>query len=198
MMGKNGTNEDTKELWKLLPENSLGAEIGVWKGESTNRFLRRARHIHMVDPWSITAYDESTDWLNIGVEGIMKRYAYMVGSTKREDYEKFYDELYESVCEKFKDKPVTIHRMTSTEFFNMYEGEKLDWIYIDGDHAYEAVYADLNNCLKVMKEGARIYCDDIAADNRQHPGVRQAVSQFCKENDLTPRRKFKNQCIIQL
>lgn len=198
MMGKHGTNDDTKELWKLLPENSLGAEIGVWKGQSTYRFLRRARHVHMVDPWSISAYDNSTDWLNIGVEGIMKRYSYMVGSDKREDYEKFYDELYESVCKKFKDLPVTIHRMTSTEFFNTYDGEKLDWIYIDGDHAYEAVYADLNNCLKIMKEGATIYLDDIARNNKQHPGVRQAVQDFCKQNELIYRRKFKNQCLINL
>lgn len=198
MMGINGTNDDTRELWKMIPQGSIGAEIGVWKGQSSQRFIRRAKHLHMVDPWSISAYNQSTDWLGIGYEGIKERYEYMVGSTKDEDYEKYYDSIYKGVCDKFKDKPVTIHRMTSTEFFNSYSGEKLDWIYLDGEHSYESVYKDLNDCLKVMKEKGVIYIDDMNKDNKQHPGVRQAAFRFAKEQNLKVIRILNNQAMIQL
>ena len=34
------------------PENSVGAELGVWQGESPEKFLKRAKHVHLVDSWS--------------------------------------------------------------------------------------------------------------------------------------------------
>ena len=33
-------------------ENSVGAELGVWQGESSEKFLKRAKHVHLVDSWS--------------------------------------------------------------------------------------------------------------------------------------------------
>jgi hypothetical protein len=36
---------------KLLPENSIGVEIGVWRGDSSVEFLERAAFLHLVDPW---------------------------------------------------------------------------------------------------------------------------------------------------
>ena len=40
-----GKNPGTDETWKRIPEYSVGAELGVWKGESSLKFLKRARHI---------------------------------------------------------------------------------------------------------------------------------------------------------
>src|SRR2546430_9287984 len=40
-------------LFKMLPRGSVGAEIGVWKGDFSKLLLRRVRpaELHLVDPW---------------------------------------------------------------------------------------------------------------------------------------------------
>jgi len=120
-----GTNTDIEKIvTNWIPENTIGAEIGVWKGESSKVLLKKARHLHMIDPYKISVYENSTDWLNIGYEGILKRYSCLVDSTNPEDFQKFYDDLYNNICIEFKDLPVTIHRMTSNEWFSSYSGEK--------------------------------------------------------------------------
>ena len=53
MLGKNVGSEET---WKRIPFNSVGVEIGVWKGDSSEKFLRKASHLHLVDQWSPIAY----------------------------------------------------------------------------------------------------------------------------------------------
>jgi hypothetical protein len=194
-----GGNTDVAPLVeKYIPANSLGAEIGVWKGASSKIFLKKARHLHMVDPWNIGVYERSTDWNNIGFEGILKRYSRIVGSEDPKDFQIFYDNLYGSICEEFKALPVTIHRMTSTKWFKSYRDERLDWIYIDGDHSYEGVISDLNQCLSVVKPHGIIFLDDVAKDNSNHLGVRRAIGDFCKKNKLTAERVLYNQCMIQL
>ena len=40
-----GKNPGTDETWKRIPENSVGAELGVWQGESSEKFLKRAKHV---------------------------------------------------------------------------------------------------------------------------------------------------------
>ena len=37
----------------------------------------------------------------------------------------------------------------------------LDWIYIDGDHSYEAVKADLKAAMQAVKRGGFICGDDM-------------------------------------
>jgi hypothetical protein len=36
---------------KLLQKDSVGVEIGVWRGDSSAEFLARTSHLHLVDPW---------------------------------------------------------------------------------------------------------------------------------------------------
>ena len=74
-------------------------------------------------------------------------------------------------------------RRCSDEFFKDLADSSLDWIYLDGSHAYEGVQADLKNCLRVVKPGGIILGDDYKWGNRfGKPGVTQAVKEFVKEN----------------
>ena len=36
---------------RMIPQGSVGVEIGVWNGESSAQFLKRTSHLHLVDPW---------------------------------------------------------------------------------------------------------------------------------------------------
>ena len=37
-----GKNPGTDATWKRIPEGSVGAELGVWMGDSSAKFLKRA------------------------------------------------------------------------------------------------------------------------------------------------------------
>ena len=50
-------------LLKLLPQNSIGAEIGVHKGDFSEEILRdvRPNELHLIDPWRYESSDTYKD-----------------------------------------------------------------------------------------------------------------------------------------
>lgn len=60
-------------------------------------------------------------------------------------------------------------------------GHKFDWIYIDGDHLYDAVRQDLFNAAKLLDEGGVIVVDDCVKGHELF-GVDQAVQDFLREH----------------
>jgi len=203
MMG-NPNNSDSANIMKLIPEGSVGAEIGVWMGSSSRKFLkRRLKKFYMVDPWAVEGYKPAMDANDetFNYQKYLNKYSKLVGSNKPEDFQKFYDKTYAKVWDEFRSYPeAIICRENSTDWFNNYDDEKLDWIYIDGDHSYTGVINDLNNCLKVMKEGAVIFGDDYKwGDNRgDKGGVKKAVNEFIENNGYTLNKHGTNQFSIRL
>lgn len=188
-----GENPGTDETSKRIPEGSVGVEIGVWKGQSSEKFLQRAGHLHLVDPWSVGAYKDDSDEFTTRGQTYLRRYAKLVGSQKPADFQKYYDKIYNNVKKKFENKPVTIHRCTSNEFFETFN-EQVDWIYIDGRHDCEGVLEDLRSALKLVKPNGFIFGDDYG----NKPGVVQAVDQFIDETSLPFDNFFTNQFEIKI
>lgn len=179
MMCGTGRNKGGKSTAKKIPKNSIGVEIGVWKGFTSEHFIKKAKHLHLVDSWSVIPYQESDE--HGDYENYISRYADMVGSNNPDDFQKYYDSVYESVCKKFQGKNVTIHRTTSSEFFYKFY-EKVDWIYVDGDHSYAGCFHDLENSKKIVKKGGTIFGDDY--DKLEKPGVKKAVDEFVGKYNL--------------
>jgi predicted O-methyltransferase YrrM len=89
--------------------------------------------------------------------------------------------------------------MLSTNWFETYSGEKLDWIYIDGDHSYTGVINDLRNAIKVVKKGGLIIGDDYKWHSEEDKGgVKKAVKEFIAEQNLKVNQYGKVQFVIQL
>jgi len=165
----------------------------VWKAASSLRFLSKAKHLHMVDPWRLSVYDkEDTGWVGRTYQGVLDHNTPMIGSNDPVAVQEYYEEVYAEVCEKVKEYPATVYRETSDEWFK--RDIKLDWIYIDGDHSYDGCYRDLTNALNVTND--TIFCDDYNVPH--HEGVRFAINDFCSDNKLTPIPLCKNQCMIKL
>lgn len=56
-------------------------------------------------------------------------------------------------------------------------GDKYDYVYIDGDHLYDAVKQDLENGFKLLTSDGIMLVDDCDP-NHTHFGVWQAVQEF--------------------
>lgn len=171
-----GNNPGARETVKRIRKNTIGVELGVWRGESSSLFVQKTKHLHLVDTWSVTPYKEYSKEMQ---ERYIDRYRKLVGSDREEDFQKYYDDVYASVKKKFEGKPVTVNRMSTNEWFKTFKGT-VDWVYVDARHDYDGVLEDLRNCLGVLKKTGIIYGDDYG----NKVGVKEAVDQFVKENDL--------------
>lgn len=177
-----GCNAGSAVTARRIKPDTVGVEIGVWRGDSSELFLRRASHLHLVDPWSVLPYakgDEFPDYASY-----LSRYSEQVGSEDPAAFQAYYDAVHASVEKRFSGSPVTIHRMQSREFFARFEGP-VDWVYIDGLHSYRACLADLEGAKRIVRPGGCIYGDDYGM--RNHPrlgGVTRAVEQFAETHGL--------------
>lgn len=186
-----GKNKGSNETWKLIPPNSIGVELGVWRGDSSAKFLQRAKHLHLVDPWSVVAYEQSDEFGDY--DGYLDRYAELVGSRNPSDFQAYYDDIAAAVIARFKNQPVTIHRCTTTEFFSTFT-DHVDWVYVDALHSYEGCLSDLHNSLKIVKSGGWIFGDDYG----NKPGVVKAVDDFIKHTGLKLDNFYDNQYRIKV
>jgi len=182
-----GHNKTVKETVKLIPQNSVGAELGVWKGDSSIKFLAKASFLHLVDSWSPIAYKDSDE--HGDYEGYLQRYKAIVGSDNPDNFKEFYDEIYSDVQARFTSKPVKIHRMTTREWFKVFH-EKIDWIYVDANHAYDDALNDLHESFKRIKSGGLLFADDYSNNK---PGVKKAIEEFSKITKLSFSNFYKDQ-----
>jgi hypothetical protein len=155
----------------MLPKNSLGAEIGVWRGDFSARLLEvvQPKQLHLIDPWK---HEPSA----------MYKYALYGGLTKRGQEEM--DRHYADVCARFQAQAargqVTIHRGFSADVLGQFPDAFFDWVYIDGNHLYEYVKKDLELSLRKTKPGGFVAGDDYVGGQWWKDGVTKAVDEFAK------------------
>ncbi len=81
-------------------------------------------------------------------------------------------------------------RKPSTIAVEGFENNDLDFIFIDGDHSYEAVSSDLNIWWPKLKDGGIIAGHDFWASQ-----IYQAVYDFCLKNNLL-FQKVSSSCFL--
>jgi len=86
------------------------------------------------------------------------------------------------------DRRISIHRGRSHDMLAKFPDEHFDWIYIDGDHSYEAASGDARIAASKVKPGGYLVFNDFAhADPYLGAyGVHRAVVEFA----VTRRWKF--------
>ena len=171
-----GENVNSKVVLDHIPKNSIGLELGVWKGKTSKLFNNLTKELHLVDSWSPIPYRTTSEWESY--ETYLERYSSLTGSKDEESFFKYYDEVYEQVKNDFKDDAsVIIHRMTTEDFFVHANKNniKVDWVYIDASHDYQECYRDLMNCLEIVNDNGIIFGDDY---HDRCKGVIKAVNEF--------------------
>lgn len=135
-----------------LPMGFAVVEVGSYLGASTAFLgfaaLHRAGIVHAIDPWTNDA---------MGAEG--GRDTFTEFRTNTAPFEHF----------------ITAHRGTSVEVYA--RGPiACDLLFIDGDHRYPAVVADLRTWVPALKPGGILAMHDIDA-----PSVKQAFDEVIGE-----------------
>jgi hypothetical protein len=151
-------------LLQLVPENSIGIEIGSYAGESAAIFAESGKFhtLFCVDPWDPAYYS--------GQQLI--------------DAEKKFD----AVAEKYR--CIVKCKMTADEFFlhpPSINGQSTNFIYIDGNHKYEFVRKDIINSLKLFTTHHSPLTKILSGhdyDYKKSPGVKPAITELLQYPDV--------------
>lgn len=154
-----------EELIKLVPKNSIGAEIGIFKGEFSHILLDtiNPKLFYMIDPWEGNIMSGDKNGENI---------EYING-------EQFY---IQNIIPEFMFLPQVKILRNYSDILSLFPNDYLDWIYIDGAHDYDNVSIDLRNSFEKVKPGGLIMGHDYT--NNMFPGLVFAVDEFCQSYNL--------------
>lgn len=146
----------------LVGKKSLiGVEVGVYKGQHAREMLERLdiKQLMLVDPWE--DYEEYTD------KRIKKQIEIALVDAKK-------------LLESFEEKLLWVKNY-SVEAAKKVKDNKLDFVYIDGNHDYEYVKKDIEVWYPKLKKGGLFGGHDYLKD---FSGVIKAVDEFVKMLDL--------------
>lgn len=156
--------ETREELIELIPKNSIGVEIGVFKGDFSKILLEtiQPQILYLIDPW----------------EGIIGS-----GDKNGNNVEQINGESYyvNNIIPQFLFIPQVKILRHYSDIISLFPDNYLDWIYIDGLHEYPFVKHDLEASYNKLKSGGYIMGHDY---NSSFPGVVSAVDEFCTKNNL--------------
>lgn len=140
----------------------VGIEIGVCAGVNSHMLLEACKNIstlYAVDSWA-----EFTDWNGV-ISQSMQDQAYADARTN---------------LKEFKNR-IKIIKSTSVDAAENFEDESMDFVFVDGSHAYEDVLNDLTNYYPKVKRGGIISGHDFS-----FPEVAGAIQEFRRRLDLNP------------
>jgi len=163
-----------REFVNALPDNSTFVEVGSWKGRSISFFvvevINSGKHIDCfsVDTWKGSAeHQQETNVMN--------------------------DTLYDLFLSNTK--PIQDHftpiRKPSVEASKDFEDESIEIVFIDADHEYEPVKADIAAWLPKVRKGGLIAGHDYLL-----PSTKKAVDEAFG-NSVIFRNAMENCWIVQ-
>jgi hypothetical protein len=155
------------DLLELLPKEIKFCEIGVFRGEFAKQILKivNPKELWLVEIWEGTWGSGDKDGNN---------------HTEIINMENIYLSLYQQTKEK---NNIHVVRSKSELFLLNCEDNYFDAIYIDGDHTAEAVYKDLANSFKKIKDKGVLMGHDY--HYKIGGEVVYAVNKFCTDFNQT-------------
>ena len=146
-----------KEMFK--DQIIVGAEAGVSSGYNAQNILQvmpNVKMLYLIDP-----YFGGMTWENYDKTYVDKKRK-NGAKTRLKPYKRRIRWIYKE-----------FDKCTKEDF------EPLDFIYIDGDHAYEIVKKDLNLASTLVKKGGVIGGHDAGCLS-----IERAVTEFCEPRDI--------------
>lgn len=170
-------NKPSLELLLKNQEMNTIIQVGCWYGKSTEflaRYLNNNGKLYAIDSW-------------IGYPREIYKNTYNV-------YEQFLSNIQHSNLEKHI-YPIRLTSLSAYKYFVSNIGCKADLIYIDCDHAYIAVFSDLETWGSLLKPGG-IFCGNMKSLDPDPNSIKSAVLDFCRRYEKKALF-IKNLWIIQ-
>jgi predicted O-methyltransferase YrrM len=168
------------EIASKKPKNFL--EIGVFHGVTARNVCELLHNIHGNDfkYVGLDLFGESSENANEVIPNTkfnnpLKR-IYFKYILKQDPYSV---EAVTYLLKKFK-KNAHLIKGNSNLLLKKMDMSQIDYVFLDGGHAYETVKNDLHYSKLVLENNGTILCDDYNLS--QAPGVRQAIDEFVKNN----------------
>jgi hypothetical protein len=146
----------------VLPHGAVVAEVGVFKGGFSQRILEvtEPESLHLVDPWQ---GDVSSG--GVAAKG---------------------NDVHEAVRRRFQgpiaDGQVIVHRASSLQAAAAFEDGTFDWVFLDANHGYQGMKADLEAWFPKVKPGGYVTGHDYVATKSY--GVIPAVDEFAASHPV--------------
>lgn len=167
--------ENRRKLLEEMPKGGRCAEIGVWNGGFSREILdvTDPAELVLIDPWDLLAARSESEHTH----GRHSDAAFMEG-------------MYRNVSALYGDlDTVSIRKGFSVEVLESFPDDYFDWVYIDGNHLFDAVRRDLALSFRKVRPGGIVAGDDFfwKRDDRMH--VREAVFDIMRELGISGRPK---------
>ena len=91
-------------------------------------------------------------------------------------------EAVEDLLKKFKNN-INLIKGNSNLILKKIDMSKIDFVFLDGGHAYETIKNDLECCLDVINSNGTVLCDDYDL-GAQAPEVKKAIDEFVQKNNF--------------
>lgn len=170
------------EIASKKPKNFL--EIGVFHGVTARNVCELLHSIHGNDfkYVGLDLFGESAENANEVIPSTkfnnpLKR-IYFEYILKQDPYSV---DAVTYLLKKFE-KNIHLIKGDSNQLLKKMDMSKIDYVFLDGGHAYETVKNDLNYSKPALENNGTILCDDYNLSYA--PGVKQAIDEFIKNNDV--------------
>jgi Methyltransferase domain len=171
-----------RNLLRLLPKSSVGAELGVFKGAFSAEILRRVvpKELHLVDMWWEAFGEFYPDWgryTDFGRLRTRAAYKHAVRVATEANYGNA--------------AKLVFHVGDDLAYLRTFPDGYFDWVYIDTSHEYAHTAAELALAAIKVRAGGLI-CGDDWTEEKGHPhaGVARAVKEFLADHALTFELKY--------
>lgn len=159
-------NRVRARLLSQMPQGGDCAEIGVWRGDFSRQILDALSpsRLYLIDPWE-----------HVEKESHERALAARTGGDQLDD---IYQQVSSAYGQEISAGQVVMMREKSGDAIPRIADDSLSFAYVDGDHSYEGVRADLHALFPKMKEGGCIALDDYHRRGWWGDGVIRAVNEF--------------------
>ena len=170
------------EIASKKPKNFL--EIGVFHGVTARNVCELLHSIHGSDfkYVGLDLFGEGAENVNEVIPSTkfnnpLKR-IYFEYILKQDPYSV---DAVAYLLKRFKEN-IHLIKGNSNQLLKKMDMSKIDYVFLDGGHAYETVKNDLYYLKPVLENNGTILCDDY--DLSYAPGVKQAIDEFVSDNNL--------------
>ena len=171
-----------EEIASMKPKNFL--EIGVFHGVTARNVCELLYNIHQDDfkYIGLDLFGESSESKgeiipNTKFNNPLKK-IYFKYILRQDPYSLL---AVTSLLKRFKKNTLLI-KGNSNNLLKKMDMSKIDYVFLDGGHAYETVKNDLNYSKLVLENNGTILCDDYNLSYA--PGIKKAIDEFIENNDV--------------